>query len=154
MNKMLGYDLKLTLADNDLPKVVNMCELSGIDVGFPYFEDGLFDLSTRLPDTKKTTTRDLRVYFRNAMSNYLPTEILSKQKHGLGLPIGPWIMSNHELNAFIFKSVTRLEGTLLKNGFCEAYRNNQMKDHPGYYGTLLWVLMILSEWMEYNKVRL
>lgn len=87
LNKMLGYDLKLTLADNDLPKVVNMCELSGIDVSFPYFEQELFDLSTRLPDSQKTTMRMLRVYFRNTMRNYLPAEILSKKKHGFGLPV-------------------------------------------------------------------
>ena len=154
LNKMLGYDLKITLADNDIPKVVNMCELSGIDVGFPYFDERLFDLSTRLPDAQKTTTRELRVYFRNAMSNYLPSEILSKKKHGFGLPVGPWMMSNKELNQFVVGSVSRLEGTLLKKGFCENYMNKQMREHPGYYGTLLWVMMILSEWMAYNKVAL
>ena len=35
VDKMLFFDWKLTLADNDLKKVNTMCDLAGVDVALP-----------------------------------------------------------------------------------------------------------------------
>ena len=82
------------------------------------------------------------------MSDFLPSEVINKKKHGFGLPIGIWIMKNKNLREFVFESVKRLEGTLLKENFCDAYFKQYMSKYPSYYGTLLWVLMMLSEWVS------
>ena len=44
---MMHVDLKFTLADNDLRKVVTMCEAAGIEARFPLLDDGL----VAFPDT-------------------------------------------------------------------------------------------------------
>jgi len=154
LNIILGYDLKLTLADNDLPKVSTMCEVAGIEVGFPYFEKELFEFSTSLPDKEKTTISDLRILFRKSMSSFLPAEVLNKSKHGFGLPIGQWIMKDSKLRDFTIDSVKNLEGVVLQKGFTDNYFKKNMSEHEGYYGTLLWICIILSEWMKKNDIRL
>jgi len=154
LNNMLGYDLKLTLSDNDLPKVATMCNAAGIEVGFPYFDNEMLSYAASLPEKEKTTISKLRVLFRKEVNNYLPDEILTKKKHGFGLPIGQWIMNDPQLLDFTKKSIKRLEGTIFQKGFVDHYLSNNMKEHEGYYGTLLWVSMILSEWLAVNNVEL
>ena len=41
INRMLAFDWKYTLADNDLPKVVGATSLAGVSVGFPLLDDNL-----------------------------------------------------------------------------------------------------------------
>ncbi|NTV10379.1 MAG: asparagine synthase, partial [Zoogloea sp.] len=48
INRMLAFDWKYTLADNDLPKVVGATTLAGVAVGFPLLDDRLVDFSLRL----------------------------------------------------------------------------------------------------------
>lgn len=151
LNKMLGYDFKFTLVDNDLPKVVGMCDAVGIDVAFPYINEEMIAFAGSLPIAEKTTINELRVFFRRSMSNFLPRVVINKKKQGFGLPIGIWMMKNSTLRAFVFESVKRLEGTFLKENFCDMYFKDYMSKHAPYYGTLLWVLMILSEWIRKNS---
>ena len=49
INRMLAYDWKYTLADNDLPKVMGATAQAGVAVGFPLLDDRLVDFSLRLP---------------------------------------------------------------------------------------------------------
>jgi asparagine synthase (glutamine-hydrolysing) len=49
VNRMLGYDWKFTLADNDLPKVRVATELAGVSVGFPLLARDLTDFSLSIP---------------------------------------------------------------------------------------------------------
>lgn len=148
LNKMLAYDFKFTLIDNDLPKVVGMCDAANIDVAFPYLNEEMIAFAGSLPVDDKTTVTELRVFFRKSMQDFLPREVISKKKHGFGLPIGLWIMSNARLRDFVCKSIQRLEGTILREKFCDSYFREYMSQHASYYGTLLWVLMILSEWLS------
>ena len=53
VDRMLAYDWRFTLADNDLPKVTGAAQLAGVAVGFPLLSDGLVDLSLRLAPRDK-----------------------------------------------------------------------------------------------------
>jgi asparagine synthase (glutamine-hydrolysing) len=63
VNRMLAYDWKYTLADNDLPKVCGTTALAGIDVGFPLLDDELVDFSLRLAPALKLKGLKLRWFF-------------------------------------------------------------------------------------------
>ena len=49
INRMLAYDWRFTLADNDLPKVVGATAVAGVGARFPFLDDRVVDLSLRLP---------------------------------------------------------------------------------------------------------
>ncbi len=94
IDRMLAYDWRFTLADNDLPKVTGAAQLAGVAVGFPLLSDGLVDLSLRLAPRDKVRGLRLRPFFKEALTGFLPPEIIAKRKHGFGLPVGAWLVSD------------------------------------------------------------
>ena len=94
VNRMLYFDWKYTLADNDLPKVVGTCDLAQIAVGFPFLDERLVEFANGLPPEWKVKRLRLRWFFKRALSDFLPREIIAKKKHGFGLPFGLWLVKH------------------------------------------------------------
>ena len=86
LNRMLYLDWKFTLADNDIRKVNRMCEIANVDVYYPFLDDEIIDFSTRIPSNIKLKGQELRHFYKEAYKNFLPKEIINKEKHGFRLP--------------------------------------------------------------------
>lgn len=153
LNRMLALDLKFTLADNDLPKVTRMCELAGVDVSFPMLDERVVDLSASLaPDFKLRGTR-LRYFFKEALRGFLPDEILSKEKHGFGLPVGAWLLGHAPLNDMARDSLARLrQRGIVRSEFIDFLSDRALHEHAAYYGTIVWVLMMMSLWLDSREL--
>jgi asparagine synthase (glutamine-hydrolysing) len=155
VNKMLALDLKFTLGDNDLPKVGRMCELAGVNVGYPFLQSPMLDFTAGLPADFKVKGLKIRYFFKEALRDYLPTEIIQKQKHGFGLPFGDWLISHNALRSQAFDSLEGLKGRqIIRADFINDLRDHKIREHPNYYGGLVWLLMILEQWFETNSVSL
>ncbi len=155
INRMLALDLKYTLADNDLPKVSRSCGLAGIDVRFPLLDDELVAFSARLPPRQKLRGTKLRYFFKKALEGFLPAEIIRKTKHGFGLPFGTWLQSHKELRQIALGSLERLKARRILSGqFFDEYLSIRLEQHPQYYGTLVWVLMMLEQWLNQQRMDL
>jgi asparagine synthase (glutamine-hydrolysing) len=151
INKMLALDLKFTLADNDLPKVTRSCELAGVNVEFPMLNDAMVAFSTRLAPQLKLKGTKLRYFFKEALRGFLPEAILSKEKHGFGLPFGLWLRTHKGLKELAQDNL----GDLRRRGFVhEAFINELLDqrtaDHAAYYGTLVWILIMLEQWFKHH----
>ena len=72
INRMLALDFRLTLADNDLPKVTRMCELAGVDVAFPMLHDPVIDVSLALPRTTSCAARHCAGSSRSRSRTFCP----------------------------------------------------------------------------------
>jgi asparagine synthase (glutamine-hydrolysing) len=152
VNRMLALDLKHTLADNDLPKVARSCELAGVDVQFPLLNDAIVAFSATLAPGLKLRRTRLRYFFKEALRGFLPDEIISKTKHGFGLPFGPWLQTHKPLQQIVFDSL----GDLKKRGIIRADLIDELtsihvKTHADYYGTMVWVLMMLEQWLKQHR---
>src|SRR5262249_18562489 len=108
INRMLALDFKFTLADNDLPKVMRTCELARVDVAFPMLDDAVVDFSGRLSPDLKLKGATLRYFFKEALRGFLPPEIISKKKHGFGLPFGLWLRTHEPLRQLVGDSLNAL----------------------------------------------
>ena len=149
LNRLLAVDLKFTLADNDLPKVTRMCELAGIDIAFPLLHDAVIEFSARLPPDQKLRGTKLRYFFKEALRDFLPPEILSKEKHGFGLPVGPWLHGYGPLKAYARDALNNLKTRgIVRSEFLDDLFERYLPQHPGYYGTMVWVLMMLELWFQ------
>ena len=148
INRMLALDFRVTLADNDLPKVVNTCALLGLDVAFPMLADRVVAFSARLaPDLKLKGTK-LRYFFKEALRGFLPDEIIAKQKHGFGLPFGPWMTRHQPLHDMVTSSLSGLKRRgIIEPAFIDELTSQHLSVHAGYYGTMVWVLMMLEQWL-------
>ena len=154
INRMLELDLKFTLADNDLPKVTRTCDLAGVDVAFPLLHESVVDLSARLPPDFKLRGTKLRYFFKEALRDFLPAATIAKTKHGFGLPAGVWLRDHAPLRDLAGDSLASLRRRgIFKSELFDPLLGERLADHPGYYGTLVWVLMMLELWFQARPSR-
>jgi asparagine synthase (glutamine-hydrolysing) len=149
INRMLALDFKYTLADNDLPKVVRSSELAAVEVRFPLLHDDLVAFSARLAPNLKLRGTRLRYFFKKALQDFLPPEIITKTKHGFGMPFGRWLHSHAPLRQLAFDSLSDLKRRgIVRNEFIDQLTGVHVKSHADYYGTMIWILMMLEQWLK------
>ncbi|MFN0161174.1 MAG: asparagine synthetase B family protein [Burkholderiales bacterium] len=149
VNRMLAFDWRYTLGEIDLPKVVGATRLAGLPVDFPLLDDGLVDFSLRLPASYKVRGLKLRWFFKEALRGFLPDEIITKKKQGFGLPFGPWAAQHAALFNLAADSVRGLAARgVLREAFAENLLSVRLHEHPGYYGEMIWISMMLEQWLR------
>lgn len=149
INQMLAYDWRYTLADSDLPKVRGATSMAGIGVAFPLLADRMADFSMSLPPDWKLRRFKLRWFFKEALRGFLPDEILSKKKQGFGLPFGVWTNRSPELKQLASDSLNGLaERGIIRADFAQKLIADLLPEHPGYYGEMVWILMMLEQWLR------
>lgn len=154
INRMLAYDWRYTLADSDLPKVRGATAMAGIEVGYPLLDDRLVDFSMALEPEWKLRRLKLRWFFKEALRGFLPDEIITKKKHGFGLPYGPWMASNPALRELARDSLHGLvDRKLVRGEFVDTLLDRHLGEHPGYYGEMVWIMMMLEQWLRGQEVQ-
>ena len=154
-NRELSFDWRYTLAESDLPKVCGTTRLAGLDVGFPMLDDDLLAFSLRLPVDYKLRGLKLRWFFKEALRGFLPDEIITKKKQGFGLPFGVWAIRNEALLKLASESVHSLvDRGILRAHFVEALLTKRLHEHPGYFGEMIWISMMLEQWLRVHIPRL
>jgi asparagine synthase (glutamine-hydrolysing) len=148
-NRELAFDWRYTLGEIDLPKVTGTTRLAGIKVAFPMLDDELVDFSIGLPTDYKLRGMQLRWFFKEALRGFLPEEIIVKKKQGFGLPFGVWLTKNPALFELAADSVRGLAGRgVLRSEFAETLLMRLLREHPGYYGEMIWISMMLEQWLR------
>ena len=149
LNKMLYLDWKFTLADNDIRKVNTMCNAAGIDVSYPFLDNRVVDSSTRIPSNLKIKGLRLRSFYKDTYSDFLPPEIITKPKHGFGLPFGVWLKKDARLQNAVYESLTNLKTrAIFQDAFIDDLIYKHRSEHVAYYGTFVWVLAVLELWLN------
>jgi asparagine synthase (glutamine-hydrolysing) len=154
LDRLLYVDIKITLADNDLPKVTCASELAGIQTRFPFLDRTVAEFSGCIPARLKVKGRQKRYLFKRALRELLPVEIIKKKKHGFGIPVATWMKSDPRM-----RELTR-DTLLSKRAFgrgyfqpkCveELFRMHEATDDSPYYGDILWTFLMLELW--HNRV--
>lgn len=154
INQLLGIDLRFTLTDSDLPKVTGMCELAGVEVAFPMLDERVVDFSARLAPELKLRGTELRWFFKWALRDFLPPAVLAKQKHGFGLPVGAWLVGHKPLRELATESIRSLsKHGYVQRKFIDELLGTKLREHPQYFGSMVWVLMMLGLWLDSRAIR-
>jgi len=154
LNKMLWLDYKFVLTDNDLPKVSRMCELAGLEVAYPLLSDELVAFAARLPPKLKLKRNRLRYFFKEALQEFLPTEIINKRKQGFGLPVGNWISVHAGFRQIAKDNLSDLKSRkIIRAGLVDKLLDTHLDEHAPYYGTMIWVLMMLEQWFKIHHAK-
>jgi len=151
LNRLLYVDLKITLGDNDLFKVVRTAEAAGIGVRFPLLDHPLVELMATLPAAYKVRGSEKRVVFKQAFRGLLPPETLAKVKHGFGLPTSEWLKRHRgfrELGRDLLLSSRSLQRGYFAPGAVEELFRLHEADHTPFYGDVLWSLLMLELWHQ------
>ena len=145
LQRCLAVDMRLTLADSDLRKVNRMCEAAGVRVRYPMLDDDLVEFSGRVPERLLLGDGELRHFYKKAFSRFLPNEIITKKKHGFGLPFIDFVRSHPPLREMAGDSLSALKS---RGYFSPAYIDALTGDGEGSFGGITWDLMILELWLQ------
>jgi asparagine synthase (glutamine-hydrolysing) len=149
LNRMLYLDWQYTLADNDLRKVSHMCALAGVEVVYPMLNDNLVNFSCQVPSAWKIKKRDLRHFYKQSLTGWLPDATINKKKQGFGLPFGVWMETHRPLQEMAYDNLLKLKKRpYFKPEFIDQTIELHRNQHAAYYGELIWILMVLEMWME------
>lgn len=149
VNRMMHLDLTFTLADSDLRKVVGACALADTGVEFPLLDDQMVEFSGRVSPADKVRGLKLRYFFKEALRDFLPREILEKEKHGFGLPFGVWLNEHRGLAELARGALDRFgRRGIVQPRFIAHLEAQQQSPYAGYFGVMIWVIMLLEIWLE------
>jgi asparagine synthase (glutamine-hydrolysing) len=151
LDRLLYVDVKMTLADNDLPKVICMSELAGVRARFPYLERGVAEFSGTIPARLKIKNFEKRYLFKRAFRNLLPAEVIHKKKHGFGIPVAVWMKSDRRLRELTHDTIfsTRaLERGYFQRAFMESLIRAHEAEETTYYGDILWTFLTIELWLR------
>lgn len=152
LNKMMHLDLKNTLADNDLRKVNRMCQLGGVEVRYPLLDEALVEFSARVPVDLKLKGQELRWFFKQALKDFLAPETLDKSKHGFGLPFGLWMREYAPLHDMALDSLQAFrQRGYVRDSYIDELRRQHDSEHASYYGVMIWVIMMLEQWLQTHE---
>jgi asparagine synthase (glutamine-hydrolysing) len=152
INRMMHLDLKFTLADNDLRKVGTMTEAAGIEVRYPLLDDRMMAFAHHLPVNDKVRGQALRWFFKEALRDLLPDKIINKSKHGFGLPFGVWSTQYAPLGDLVGDSLSDFKQRgWIQPAYLDHMLAMQRGPHASYYGVMIWVVMMLEQWLQANE---
>jgi asparagine synthase (glutamine-hydrolysing) len=152
INRMMHLDLKFTLADNDLRKVGTMTEAAGIEVHYPLLDDRMVSFANHLPVDYKVRGQKLRWFFKEALTDLLPEKIINKSKHGFGLPFGVWTNQYAPLGDLVGDSLSDFKQRgWIQPAYLDHMLAMQRGPHASYYGVMIWVMMMLEQWLQANE---
>jgi asparagine synthase (glutamine-hydrolysing) len=149
LDRLLYLDVKMTLGDNDLPKVTSMTELAGVEPHFPFLDREVVEFSGTLPAELKVRGFQKRYLFKLAFRNLLPIEVIEKKKHGFGIPVAEWLKTDRRLRELahdtLLSSRARERGYFRRDFIEELFRKHEA-DTTTYYGDCLWPFFTMELW--------
>jgi asparagine synthase (glutamine-hydrolysing) len=149
INRMMHLDLKITLADNDLRKVNQACELAGVEVRYPLLDDRMLEFAASVPPQMQLRRTRLRWFFKQALADFLPAEIIAKRKQGFGLPVGLWMVEYAPLRELTHASIAALKQRgIVRSEYIDWIEHRHASEHASYYGVMLWILVMLEQWLQ------
>ncbi len=149
LNRLMYLDLKLTIGDNDLFKVVRTSEVGGVEVRFPFLALPLVEFTGTLPPAFKVRGLQKRYLFKRAFRGLLPPETLAKHKHGFGVPTAEWLRSHpgiRDMARDVLLGTRTAERGYFRRGVVERLFDLLVADRTPFYGDMLWTLLMLELW--------
>ena len=109
----------------------------------------LLDFSLQLPTSYKLKGLHLRWFFKEALRGFLPDQIIAKKKQGFGLPFGVWANNTPQLKLVAKDSLESLAARgMVRPDFIQNLLTRRLPEHPGYFGEMVWILMMLEQWLR------
>lgn len=155
LNRLLYLDMKLTIGDNDLLKVVRTADAAGLDVRFPFLDLPLVEFTTTWPGRFKVRGAEKRYLFKRAFRDLLPAETLAKPKHGFGIPTSLWLRTHPGFVDLVNDALLAPDAhvqTYFRPGALEELMRLHASDSTAFYGDIVWKVLMLELWHRHHLV--
>lgn len=143
---MLRLDARLSLADNLLMYGDKMSMAHGLEARVPFLDQDLMALVENIPSSMKIRGRVRKWVLREALREWVPTNVLSRRKIGFTTPVDDWFRRElrSESRDMLLDSGSACCQYLDRSGLERLFAEHQVgrKDHK----RLLFALLIFEVW--------
>ncbi len=148
INRNLYLDLKTYLPDDIMVKVDRMSMANSLETRSPLLDHQLVEFAFSLPPDYKLRGYQTKWFFKEAMKDFLPPEIIYRQKEGFSCPIKNWL--KNELRELLLETLKRekIEDWQIFN---PVFIEQLIKEHfsgKENHSHLLFALLNLFLWQE------
>jgi asparagine synthase (glutamine-hydrolysing) len=146
LDRMLYADYMTRLPEHSLMLVDRMTMAHGLEARSPFVDHELVEYLAAFPSHLKIRHRQLKYGLRRLAADYLPPQIVSREKQGFMFPVAYWF--RNELYPFLHRTLVESEfvqtGTFRKETvlkLLEEHRSNRVDHH-----VRLWMLLNVAVW--------
>jgi asparagine synthase (glutamine-hydrolysing) len=151
VNQMIALDIKYSLADRQLPGAIRACDLSGLDIAFPFLGDAVVAFAARLSPHQKLDGERLGPFFRDALRGMVARKASDEPGSG-DLPFGYWLQSDKRIRTLAFDSLSDLKRRgIIRPSFIDTLLATRLPEEPAYHGKMVWLLMMLEQWFAQRR---
>ena len=146
LNRMLAYDWRYTLAEADLPKVCGTTQLAGVAVGFPLLDQALGGFLTAAALRLQAQGAEAALVLQGGAAR-LPARRDPRRRRSKALACRS-ACGRRGTTGFDDLQPIRCRhwhlAALCGDHSSSLFSTNCLPAHPGYYGEMVWILMMWS----------
>jgi len=145
-----AHDFNYYLPD-DLLKKVDMASMgNSLETRTPFLDYRLVEFSMKIAPELKVKNNQSKYLLKKALTEFLPRDILYREKQGFGAPIGGWIHGPlKETAQDALSGGCKLEGFLNREQIKEVVDNVYSESSQDWRADhKLWVLFMFELWMR------
>jgi len=151
LSRLLYLNARTYLLDDLLPKMDRMTMAHGLEARSPMLDRGLIEYVAGLPDRLKRRGGRGKIVLKKAMADMLPSEILSRPKHGFGVPLGEWFRGELKprVEALLLdrpRLARWVRPDAVQKMFAEHLSGRSDRGHQ------LWTLLTLELWLRKHRI--
>lgn len=146
VTQLLDVNLTTYLPDDLLIKADRASMAPSLEVRAPFLDHKLIELAARIPTNLKLKGRTTKHILKAAAADVLPADIIHRQKHGFGVPVGRWF--REDLREYAREIL--LDPATLQRGYWREVAISQLLDEHASarrnHGHHIWLLLTLEWW--------
>jgi asparagine synthase (glutamine-hydrolysing) len=141
-------DLETSLAEGLLTKADRASMSSALELRAPFLDQSVMEFAAMLPVQQRVRGLATKVFLKRYALRYLPTDVVSRRKRGLSVPLARWL--REPLHAW---AASRLGDERLRMAGVEPDAAlallEEHRERRGDHARALWTLIVLSEWVAW-----
>jgi asparagine synthase (glutamine-hydrolysing) len=144
--QLLDVNLTTYLPDDLLIKADRASMAASLEARSPFLDHKLVELAARIPSNLKLRGTTTKHILKVAAAGLLPDDIIHRQKHGFGVPVGRWF--REDLRAYA-RDVLLDPSALARGYFRESTVRQLLDEHTSgqrNYGQQIWTLLTFEWW--------
>ena len=150
LHRLRSANLALKGAQNIAPRAVQLAAAQGLKVRSPFFDRALTEWSFRLPPEWLLRGACEKYLLKRVAEAYLPTEIVWREKRGMGVPVTEWCLGplRRDIERTLHPRQLKRDGLFDPRYVAALLRG---EDQPGEFrrrrlGEKLWALYMFQLW--------
>jgi asparagine synthase (glutamine-hydrolysing) len=151
LSRLLYLNARTYLLDDLLPKMDRMSMAHGLETRSPMLDRSLIEYVAALPDRLKRRGGRGKIVLKKAVADMVPAEILSRPKHGFGVPLGEWFRGELKPRMEALLGDRPRLGRWLRPDAVQRLIAEHLSG-KGDRGHQLWTLMTLELWLRKHRI--